>query len=203
MTEVDDKDLDREEALEVTLNSCGNPDYDQSPFKGLPGVEHSRRRVGSLREAAACCRRYIDENDLGGGNWSGGEVIRIATNEVVARVSYNGRVWLPEEPKARTPVGRGVVSVYSTRTGIEALRIFEAYNTIRDDFVYDYISLYGSGSGLDAAEMLRCVDAYKQFKRGVRLTGGSEFSEVCRTMRAESQQEQESNATPTPRRPKM
>lgn len=203
MTEVDDKDLDREEALEVALNSCGNPDYDQSPFKGLPGVNHSRQRVGSLREAAACCRRYIDDNDLGGGNWSGGEVRRVETGEVVARVSYNGRVWLPEEPKVPTPVGRGVVSVYSTRTGIEALRIFEAYNAIRDDFVYDYIGSYGAGSGYGAAEMLRRVDAYKQSKRGMRLTGGSEFSEVCRTMRAESQQEQESEVAPTQRRPKM
>ena len=47
------------------------------------------------------CREFIDEHDLGGGNWSGGEVYEEGT--LVARVSYNGRVWRPSENLAVAP----------------------------------------------------------------------------------------------------
>ena len=38
----------------------------------------------------ACCA-YIEQYDLGGGNWSGGQMFEAGRQ--VARVSYNGRVW--------------------------------------------------------------------------------------------------------------
>jgi hypothetical protein len=51
--------------------------------------------VASLEEASASCLAFIAEHDLGGGNWSGGQVRDTATGVVVARVSYNGRLWPP------------------------------------------------------------------------------------------------------------
>jgi len=47
--------------------------------------------VASLREAALVCSRYRDEHNLGGRDWSGGDVK--LGGKLVARVSYNGRVW--------------------------------------------------------------------------------------------------------------
>ncbi len=47
--------------------------------------------VLTLADASAICRKYIDDNELGGGNWTGGQVFEGPTQ--LARVSYNGRVW--------------------------------------------------------------------------------------------------------------
>ena len=82
--------------LNVRLASVGNPDYGQDfdNVEGLPGVQDQEVDVKDLAEAGAVCRRWIEENDLGGGNWAGGQV----TDEngvQIAQVSYNGRVWPP------------------------------------------------------------------------------------------------------------
>jgi hypothetical protein len=79
----------------VQLASLGNIDFGQDPRRSLPGVPKRRVRVDSLRAASTACRKYIEDNELGGGNWTGGDVIDAATKTVVAHVSYNGRVWNP------------------------------------------------------------------------------------------------------------
>lgn len=48
--------------------------------------------IGSFAEASKVCREFIKEYELGGGNWTGGTVIS-DKGEIIARVSYNGRVW--------------------------------------------------------------------------------------------------------------
>lgn len=77
--------------FEVQLDSRGNPDFRQDPGNPLPGVPSKRVPASSLVEAAKLCRAYIDEHELGGGNWTGGDVF--VDDDLVARVSYNGRVW--------------------------------------------------------------------------------------------------------------
>ena len=42
-------------------------------------------------EHPTACRADIEQDDLGGGNWSGGQIFEAGRQ--VARVSYNGRVW--------------------------------------------------------------------------------------------------------------
>lgn len=79
----------------VRLASCGNPDYGQNPRCRLYGAEANRwQKVGSIKEASEACRKFIADNELGGGNWSGGDV-QDASGKVVARISYNGRAWFP------------------------------------------------------------------------------------------------------------
>ena len=51
--------------------------------------------VNSLREAAQTCGQYIGLNDLGSGNWAGGQIMDDDGNEI-ARVSFNGRIWAPD-----------------------------------------------------------------------------------------------------------
>jgi hypothetical protein len=46
--------------------------------------------------ASRACREFIEANDLGASRWRGGRVVDAVTKEVVANVSYNGRVWLPD-----------------------------------------------------------------------------------------------------------
>lgn len=76
----------------VKLSACGNPDFRQG--RTLPGVRARTVRVADLAEASRLCRAYIDEHELGAGNWNGGEV-RDHTGAPIGRVSYNGKVWPP------------------------------------------------------------------------------------------------------------
>ena len=73
--------------FKVVLKSCGNPDFGQtaaqSPKKTI--------KVSSIKEASNACRDYISKYELGGGNWSGGQVYK--DDKPFARISYNGRVW--------------------------------------------------------------------------------------------------------------
>lgn len=84
--------------LTVSLASVGNIDYGQNPFQPLFGVPTLKKEVSNLEEAAKVCREYIDEYNLGGSHWSGGEVFD-SNGKQVAYVSYNGRVWSPDREK--------------------------------------------------------------------------------------------------------
>ncbi len=92
--EITGIDLEKVGDFKVTLSSVGNPDRGQSPGRSLPGVKKITLVVRTMKEASEACQKYIAANDLGGGNWSGGDII--CDDKIVARVSYNGRVWLPE-----------------------------------------------------------------------------------------------------------
>jgi len=80
--------------LVVRLAVVPNPDHGQY---GSMGVPTRRVPVTSLEHASHVVRafvRWMTEEGLGGGNWGGGEVHE--GKRLVARVSYNGRVWPPE-----------------------------------------------------------------------------------------------------------
>jgi hypothetical protein len=74
----------------VQLSHAPNPDIaggywtEKRPAKLTASVK-------TLQDAASTCRAYIEHNELGGGNWTGGQVFM--GKEQVARISYNGRIW--------------------------------------------------------------------------------------------------------------
>ena len=76
----------------VTMKHSSNPDIPGGYWGGKPAEGPAMRRVASFQEAAAECRDYIERNNLGGGNWTGGQVFADKKTQV-ARVSFNGRVW--------------------------------------------------------------------------------------------------------------
>ncbi|MDK9702513.1 MAG: hypothetical protein OEL20_05190 [Sulfuritalea sp.] len=90
--EITGAELTAPAALKVTLRSLGNPDHGQDPSRPLYGVRNKTAKADSMAKASALCRAYIEENDLGAGNWAGGAVTD-ATGKLVATVCYNGRVW--------------------------------------------------------------------------------------------------------------
>ena len=80
----------KKENLTVKFSSCGNPDF--------PGQKTADRpaptlilEIRDLKDASKKCRSYIENWNLGGGNWAGGQVFR--GSKQIAWVSYNGRVW--------------------------------------------------------------------------------------------------------------
>ncbi len=87
--------------LVLTLSNRGNPDYQQDPRRPLPGTPKDQLvPCGSLSLARQLCLHYIRTHELGGGNWTGGDVYRLSpcrkTRTLVARISYNGRIWAPD-----------------------------------------------------------------------------------------------------------
>jgi len=82
--------------MKVSLSSVGNPDFGQDPNHPLFGCQKDKTvEVNSFKEASDVCKKFIDDNDLGSGNWSGGAVYE--DKKQVAYVSYNGRVWQGKE----------------------------------------------------------------------------------------------------------
>ena len=77
----------------VKLQSRGNPDFRQDPYRSVYGVPDVEAHVQTLKEARDLCRAYISYFDLGGGNWTGGQIVRVSDGLVIGHVSYNGRVW--------------------------------------------------------------------------------------------------------------
>lgn len=98
--EITGSDLKTVGKFMVTLSSVGNPDHGQNPDHSLPGLKSSKVAVTTKQEAAEACRKFIDDNQLGSGNWSGGDVF--SEGNLVARVSYNGRVWHLDDEVCKT-----------------------------------------------------------------------------------------------------
>lgn len=83
--------------LKLILSSVGNPDHGQNPNRSISPKQTIE--ITAIKDAPKICRDYIEENCLGGGNWTGGQIVHSTKGEV-ARVSYNGRVWRGEWPNA-------------------------------------------------------------------------------------------------------
>jgi len=77
----------------IILRSVGNPDLGQDPYQPMSPTEEIM--VDTLQQAAEAARAYIDRYHLGGGNFPSPHVFK--GGQVVARISYNGRIWLPPE----------------------------------------------------------------------------------------------------------
>lgn len=75
----------------VKLKADPNPDFDKSDHRGHIRIRPQVVEVADYNAASKVCRRFINEHDLGAGNWTGGDVID--GGALVARVSYDGRVW--------------------------------------------------------------------------------------------------------------
>lgn len=117
VVETVDQDLTvPEKRYEILLSNAGNPDFGQNPEEQLWGTEPAYwSPVLNAKEASEASQKYIGENDLGGGNWTGGQVRCVVMKRPVAQVSYNGRVW-PFDPKPDVPNPR-----YHWNAGIEEL----------------------------------------------------------------------------------
>lgn len=74
----------------VILNANNAYRLDNGDYIITPGSKVVE--VNSLFEAKTAIRNYIRNMNIGASSYTGGEVLN-SDNEVVAYVSYNGRVW--------------------------------------------------------------------------------------------------------------
>jgi len=84
------------EPLFLQLDHAPNPDLRSGYWSAVdPSTRNQIVAVPTLADASLTALAYIVENDLGGGNWTGGTV-HDQSGTVVAKVSYNGCVWAPD-----------------------------------------------------------------------------------------------------------
>lgn len=84
--------------MKLILSSTGNPDHGQNPFLPVFGCEDNYTAVvSSFTDATKQCREFIQRNNLGGGNWSGGDLYDDSGN-LIARVAYNGTIIEKDSP---------------------------------------------------------------------------------------------------------
>lgn len=77
----------------VSLSGHGNPDHGENPYKPLDGVPVTMGYAETIEELQQIVRDYISENDLGSGNWTGGNVFDAVHDLQIGYISYNGRYW--------------------------------------------------------------------------------------------------------------
>lgn len=77
--------------MQVEMKASPNPDYDAPEHRATIRIKAFRHTVDSFKDASRAVRHFIETNDLGSGNWTGGRIFN--DGRVVGRVSYNGRVW--------------------------------------------------------------------------------------------------------------
>lgn len=80
--------------LYVQLSAFENRDFLPARGRNIPG---KWQEVANLREAVALSRRFIEENDLGSGNFPSAAVMQ--EDVPLAWISYNGRVWDSTDPE--------------------------------------------------------------------------------------------------------
>ena len=81
------------DAMKVKLSAVRNPDFRTGRPSDIdaPMPKDEERNCTSVEEASMICRAWLDGNELGGGNWTGGQITD--GNNIVGRISYNGRFW--------------------------------------------------------------------------------------------------------------
>ena len=79
----------------VVLSSGGNEDFGEDPNEAQSPTQ--RVKVKTFKEASQVCLKYIVDHNLGSGQWYAGVkagMVYDRDGKPVARVSYNGRVWV-------------------------------------------------------------------------------------------------------------
>ncbi len=98
----------------VSLSAVPNPDYDSMDERSSIELPEQWVSCDSFGEASAIVSKYIEFHNLGSGNFDGGVIlsfdnkygISTGTNVIIARVSYNGRIWEAKfSPKANDIYG--------------------------------------------------------------------------------------------------
>jgi len=121
--------------MKVELSTVGNPDYGQNPDQELWGciVRSAKVEVNSFEHASQLCRQFIEMNELGGGNWSGGDIFD-DKGKRIAYVSYNGRVWNVEDGK-RWHESKKEIKLDFEKNKIDKTT-FKLVSCTGDDFLY-------------------------------------------------------------------
>ena len=74
----------------VMLRSCGDIDYGECPYEEIAPPIFVQ--TDSIEKCSEAVREYIEDNNLGSGQWCGGQVYEEEVG-YIGKISYNGKFW--------------------------------------------------------------------------------------------------------------
>jgi hypothetical protein len=92
--------------LEVELEAIPNPNFSRNSHEGSVKIKKHKIKVKSLIDAKDKVLDFIDENDLGSGNFMGANIF--SNGKKIGRVSYNGRLWDLKDEEMKMMNGGGI-----------------------------------------------------------------------------------------------
>jgi hypothetical protein len=88
---------------EVHLEAVPNIDYDQSDYRANVRVSKLKKSAKSIDEAVRIAKNFIEDNDLGGGNFIPAKLYK--NGKQIGFISYNGRVWNNDQSEIKYAKG--------------------------------------------------------------------------------------------------
>lgn len=76
----------------VILDSRGNIDLGENPYKQINGAYREVVYCETIEECQKAVREYITKYNLRASQWAGGKVFT-SKNKYLGYISYNGRFW--------------------------------------------------------------------------------------------------------------
>lgn len=143
--------------LRVLLATRGNPDHGQDPARPAWGMPPDRiASAASLDEARQLVRAYLDDNEVGGGQWVGGDVWQGGRRLGV--IAYNGRFF---EADAANGYGRSSVEFAERQqpagAGLRRLLGRAGLDDVMDDLDCAHVPDFA----LSRFEHIRSADAWR------------------------------------------
>lgn len=83
--------LKKATGYQIELSAEPNPDFSPGSHEATVNIPVKKVSVKSIDEARKRVIDFISENDLGSGNWTGGQIYQ--NGKPIAHISYNGKVW--------------------------------------------------------------------------------------------------------------
>jgi hypothetical protein len=136
-------------SYEVELEAVPNSDYDQYSHRASLRVKKTKKSVKSIEEAVKIAKNFIDENDLGGGNFLPAKIYK--NGKHIGFISYNGRVWNNDQSEMKYAEGgeikpkRSKITLimdgksYSYPVAIVNGRVETTEETFKDGVVREYL----------------------------------------------------------------
>ena len=124
------------EDLEVELGAEPNPSHSFRRHEGSVKLKTHRVKVKSLNEARNKVMSFIEENDLGAGNFTGGDLF--SHGKKIGSVSYNGRLWnLKNEPIKMFDGGDFQAGVYKAGGSIKEsdIKVGEKFKLVNGEVI--------------------------------------------------------------------
>ena len=81
--------------FKLILQACGNVDHEENPYENIVNgkiVQENHIICNSIKECQKATRNYIEQNNLGSGNFLGGFTFDEYDNQV-GYISYNAKYW--------------------------------------------------------------------------------------------------------------
>jgi hypothetical protein len=164
---------------EVELSAAPNVDYDEDDYNGYIKIKKHKKKVSSIDEAILVVRNFISENDLGGGNWTGGDVYK--NGKKIGAISYNGRYWEGGYMKKGGLIKIGMSNIEDS--DFQSLsQIFESNDaafSIDESEEYVLMDLKGLPDGNEKQEALEIIGKYnvQRMDKGGKINWGEDLGD--------------------------